>query len=278
MDDTLLNSWLMWSSSSIKPRWWTSESWMLVFNWYNLHNWISRRIINSNHDDLWKVAYETYDYPRADWWNALSKYYRTKTIVLNMSLCSPTEEWLNDLIDELKFQTSKTQWFLDIIINWIVRRREATLISLEFWRKSFNVNRLWNVVLRFECVNPLSFTLSSNTNTYSWISGAYATEINYTWKVVAYPTIYINVSSETNLNTFSINMNWYVFTINEEISAWNLIQIDWESKLVRIDWNVISYDWPFPAIEPWLNHIEISLNSWAIANYDIVFIYKNLYL
>ena len=276
MDDTLLNSWLLWNAPSKKQQ--SSESWMFIFNWYNLHNWTTRRIINSNHDDLWSVAFETYDYPRADWWNALSKYYRKKTITLTMSITSPTEEWLNDLIDELKFQTSKTQWFLDIIINWIVRRRTATLTSLKFWRQSFNVNRIWNVVLTFECINPLSFSLASNTKTFNWISGDYITEIVYTWKVIAYPTIYLLIQSATNLNNFNIDMNWYLFTINETISQWDVVVIDWETKMVKINWNIVAYDWPFPAIEPWLNHIETSLNSWALANYDMIFIYKNLFL
>jgi len=276
MDDILLNSWLLWNAWQKKLK--KAESWMFIFNWYNLHNWTTRKIINSNHDDLWSMAFETYNYPRADWWNALSKYYRTKTITMTMSLTAPTEEWLNDLIDELKFQTSKTQWYLDIIINGIVRRREATLTSLQFWRQSYNVNRIWTVQLRFECVNPLSFTLTSITNTFSWISGAYATEINYTWKVVAYPTIYLIVQAEYDLNSFSIDMNWYIFTINQSILPWDLITIDWETKLVKINGVIVPYNWPFPAIEPWLNHIETSLNSWALANYDMIFIYKNLFL
>ena len=277
MDDILLNSWLLWSSSK-KKKTEFADSWMFVFNWYNLHNWTTRRITNSNHDDLWRIAFETYDYPRTDWWNALSKYYRKKTITLTMSISSETQEWLNDLIDEIKFQTSKTQWFLDIIINWLVRRRQATLVSLTFWRQSFNVNRCWNVVLTFDCISPLAFDLAPTTETYSWISWNYITEFIYSWKVITYPTIYIIINSATSLNSFSIKMNWYVFTISQSLSANDLIIIDWESKLAKINWITVAYDWPFPAIEPWLNHVEVNLNNWWTANYDLIFIYKNLFL
>lgn len=277
MDNILLNSWLLWNAPKGKKSKF-SESGMFIFNWYNLHNWINRRVITSDHDDLWKVAYETYNYSRADGWNALSKYYRTKTITITMSLSADDEKGLNDLIDELKFQTSKMQGYLDIIINWLVRRREATLTWLKFWRKSYNVNFLQNVVLTFQCVNPSAFNLTSITNRYSGLSGNFATEINYSWKVDCYPTIYIVVQSETDLTGFQIDMNGYKFNISWEYEAGDFIIIDWETKLVKVNGVITSYRWPFPVIEPGLNHIEISLNSWAIANYDMIYIYKKLFL
>ena len=277
MDNVLLNDGLLWSGKkqkgSIQP-----DSWMFVFNWYNLHNWTSRRVTNSNHDDLWEIELEDYDAPRTDGGFVLNKFYRSKTIVITLCLTSPTAEWLNDLIDDLKFQTSKTQGFLDIIINWVVRRREATLTSLKFWRQNYNITFVQNVVLTFKCVNPLAFSLANITNTYNWISGNYVTEINYSWKVNCFPTIYFLVHSQTDLETISVDFNWYVFTIDEEIDAGDVLEVDGESKLVKLNWNVIYYNWPFPVLEPWLNHIEIMTNEWALINYDLIFIYKKLFL
>jgi hypothetical protein len=208
----------------------------------------------------------------------LWKYYRKKTITITLSLVAPDRDWLEELIDELKFNTSKTQWFLDIIIAWKVRRRTATLTSLQFWRQSFNVNRVWNVVLTFECINPLSFDLADTSYTYSEINGAYSLEINYTWKVVAFPTLYLIVHSQSNLSTINLNVNWYLFTINHAISDWEFVVIDWDSKLAKINWTSIVYSWPFPAFEPWMNHVDVSFNSWASIVYDLIFIYKNMFL
>lgn len=280
MDDILLNSGLLWSAGNSNQSWGGGgeSSWMFIFNWFSLDNGKTRRVINSNHDDLWSVSFETYDYPRADGGNALSKYYRKKTISITMSLSAPDREGLENLIDELKFQTSKTQWFLDIIIAGVVRRRTATLTSLQFWRQSFNVNRIWNVVLTFECINPLSFTLNDISHTYKDISGDYALEIIYEWKVITYPTIYIIVRSQTNLNTFNIDMNGYLFSVNHELEAGEFLVIDGDSKLAKINGSNVVYDWPFPALEPWLNHIEITTNTWASVSYDLIFIYKNLFL
>ena len=277
MDNILLNSWLLWSAPWKK--WWTqSESWMFIFNWYNLHNWTTRRVINSNHDDLWEIAFEKYNAPISDGWFAMNKYYRTKTITITMCLTSATWEWLNDLIDELKFQTSKMEWYLDIIINWMVRRRTATLTSLKIWKKNYNISFVQNVALTFQCVNPLSFNLTSITNTFNWISWNYVTEIIYNGKVNCNPSIYLIIKNESDLNSFAIDMNWYLFTISREFETNDLLIIDWETKLAKLNWTTIDYNWPFPMIEPWLNHIEIKVNAWALINYDMIFIYKKLFL
>lgn len=277
MNNNVLNSLLLWNAPKST---WTEikDSWRFVFNWYNLHDWKTRIVQQSNHDDLWTKNVETFNYARADWWNVIGQYYRTKRISLVMSLIASTEQWLNDLIDELKFATSGVQWNLDIIINWLVRRREATLVSLKFWRKSYNINVLQNIELTFDCVNPFAFNLTSISKTYSWLSWNYVAEIMYSWKVVCYPTIYVMINSETWLDNFRIEQNNYLFNIDHELNSWDFLIIDWETKIARLNWTPIEYSWPFPAIEPWLNNIEMWINDWALANYDVVYIYKKLYL
>ena len=277
MNNNVLNSLLLWNAPKST---WTEikDSWRFVFNWYNLHDWKTRIVQQSNHDDLWTKNVETFNYARADWWNVIAQYYRTKRISLVMSLIASTEQWLNDLIDELKFATSGVQWNLDIIINWLVRRREATLISLKFWRKHYNINAIQNIELTFDCVNPFAFNLTSISKTFSWLSWNYVAEIMYSWKVVCYPTIYVMINSETWLDNFRIEQNNYLFNIDHELNAWDFLIIDWETKIARLNWTPIEYTWPFPAIEPWLNNIEMWINDWALANYDVVYIYKKLYL
>lgn len=277
MNTNVLNSLLLWnapksSGTEIK------DSGKFVFNWYNLHDWITKIVNQSDHDDLWTKTFETFNYARADGWNAIAQYYRTKRITLRMTLKSKTEEWLNDLIDELKFATSGLQWNLDIIINWLVRRWEATLVWLKLWRRGFNITFIQNVELSFDCINPFAFNLNSISKTFSWISGNYVAEIMYSWKVVCYPTIYVMINSASTLDNFRIEQNKYLFNIDYEFTAWDFLIIDWESKLAKVNWTPVEYTWPFPAIEPWLNNIEMGINNWALANYDVVYIYKKLYL
>ena len=277
MNNSVLNSQLLWNSpkstgTEIK------DSGKFVFNGYNLHDGITKIVNNSDHDDLGTMSFETYNYSRADWGNAIAKYYRTKRITIKMTLKSATEEWLNDLIDELKFATSGLQGNLDIIINWLVRRRQATLIWLKFGRKGHNITFIQNVELSFDCINPFAFNLTSISKTYSWISWNYAIELLYSWKVVCYPTIYVMINSQSWLDNFRIEQNWYLFNIDHELNAWDFLIIDWETKLAKINWTPVEYSWPFPAIEPWLNNIELWINDGALANYDVVYIYKKLYL
>ena len=273
--DRTINTAILWDAKDVQRN---ILDGIFSFNGWNLDNGQNIRVIQSNHDDLWTVQFDTYDTPLQDGWWVLWKYYRKKTIQLVLSVNGNTQEWLNVLIDEIKYQTSKTEWTLRIVINWVVRERTATCTSLKFNRKNYNVSRAGNVVLTFTCVNPLSFNLTSITNTYTGISGNYATELNYSWKVNCYPSIYLIIKSETWLNSFSIDMNWYLFTISNEFEAGDFIIIDGETKLAKLNWTVITYSWPFPIIEPWLNHIEIKVNSGALVNYDMIFIYKKLFL
>ena len=276
MDSFLLNSWVLnWTSTTEEV---ISTSASFSFDWYSLDNWTTRRITYSDHDNLWTIAYETYDFPRIDWWDALARYYRNKNITIKLCLKASSNEWLNDLIDELKLATNKVQWNLDIIINWIVRRRKATLTKLDFWRQAYNIDFLQDVTLTFSCINPISFNLSSISETYNWLSGNFAAEISYTWKVSCFPTIYLIIQWVNDLSKITIEMNWYFLHISEEFLPWDVVLIDWESKLVKINWVNHKYSWPFPVLESWINHMEITLNSWWLANYNAVLIYQKKYL
>jgi hypothetical protein len=55
------------------------------------------------------VDFQTFANPDSDGGGILSKYYRTKTINLTLSIKQPTEEQLDALIDEIKYRTSKTE-------------------------------------------------------------------------------------------------------------------------------------------------------------------------
>lgn len=277
MNNILLNNWLLWNAPFSKATD-IRDSGKIIFNWYNLHDLRNKIVWFSDHDDLWSINYETYNYSRADWWNALAKYYRTKRITMQLTLKANSEEELNDLIDEFKLQTSAMQGNLDIIINWLVRRWEATVISLEFWRKNYNITFCQNVKIVFDCVNPFAFNLTSISKSYYWCSWTFVSEFIYSWKVNCYPTFYIIFNNASDLSEFYIDANWYLFEIDQEINAWDILIIDGQTKLAKLNWVVIPYKWPFPIIQPWLNNFEFSLQSGALANYDVVFIYKKYFL
>ena len=137
MMDKVINSQLLWDAPKIQRN---VMDWKFTFNGWNLDNGSSVRVIQSNHDDIGTVQFDTYNTPLQDWWWVLWKYYRQKTIQFTLSVDGWSEQWLNDLIDEIKYQTSKTEWQLRIIINWVVREWTATCTSLKFNRNNYNVN------------------------------------------------------------------------------------------------------------------------------------------
>lgn len=276
MDQTLLNSGLLWSSpQKIKKE---SESWNFIFDWFNLNDGVRFRLIESNHDDVGSIAYETFNSPRSDGGSALSKYYRTKTINLTIVISWQSEEELNDAIDDLKLATSKMEWFLDITINGIVRRWKATLTGLKFNRRSYNVDFLQNVQLSFSCVDPIAFAVNPMTETFSQVSWMIEFEISYTWKVSTDPTIYLIMNQALWLNEINIETNWFLLNIQKVINTGDVITIDGESKLVKVNWTAVVYSWPFPIMESWINHFSISMNEESLTNYDAVIIYQKKFI
>ena len=255
-----INTALLWTA----PKWIKLfHDWVFMFNNWNLDNWSNIRVIASNHDDIWTIDFDTYKTPLQDWWWVLWKYYRTKTIEFILSVSADSEESLNDLIDEIKFQTSKTEWILKIIINWITRMRTATCVSLKFNRKSFNVNRCWNIVLTFNCVNPHS-QLQNPTNesfvaqtwTYSWV-------FFYVWRAESFPTLQLSIDSWT-ATWMSFELNWYTITIDTSLTAWDVITFDWEKKEVLVNNTEVAYTWPFTPVIYWDNVFTIT-NEWTFS-------------
>jgi len=256
--DRTINTQLLWTA----PKWsQVLYGWIYMFNWRNLDNWRNIRVISSNHDDIWAIDFDTYKTPLEDWWWVLWKYYRTKTIQLVVSVSADTENSLNDLIDELKYQISKTEWKLTIIINWVVRERTATCTSLKFNRQSFNVNRCWNVVLTFTCVNPHSHLETATTFDFVSKTWTFQSWIVYEWRAETYPRLSITMDSWTS-SWMSFQLNWYTITITTSLTSWDIIIFDWENKKATVNWTEVVYSWPFTPLKYGENIFSIT-NSWT---------------
>ena len=243
-----------------------------AFNWRSLDNWTSVRVIGCDYDDIWTIDFETYKTPLEDWWWVLWKYFRTKKITFQLSIKSSSLEWLNNLIDEIKYQTSPTQKKLTIIINWVVRIRTATMISLKFNRQSYNMNWLWNVSLTFSCVNPFSYLLLPSSVSEIWLTWNHQSWVIYNWRADSYPTL--TITATTSATWLSFTLNWYTISITETLPAnWVLI-FDWETKKATLNWTEIHYSWPFTPLKYWENIFSINY-TWTFT-YNLSFFTKFL--
>ena len=280
MDRILLNQWALWGDaySSI----WgggggeiIGDSWF-AFDWFSLHraDW-SIRVKACDYDDIWAMDFNTFKNPDNDWGGVLSKYYRTKTINISLSITKETEEELDDLIDELKYRTSKTEWYLDIFVWAFRRRRTATLTSLKFNRKYYNVTRCGEVQLSFQCTNPHGRGKEIKSLTFQSLWSDYTEEILYNGSARSdfKMTFIVNTASATKL---TVKVNWYKQEITTNISDGDIITYDGEEKEIKVNGVNQRYSWPFEQLKRGMNNIRIQF-EWTI-NYDLSVIYKEKYL
>lgn len=79
LNGALLNEWLLWNAVKAKDTGWDIAGGSFVFNWYNL-NGGKLRVMESNHDDVGAIDFDTYENPRYDGGGVLGKFYRKKQL------------------------------------------------------------------------------------------------------------------------------------------------------------------------------------------------------
>lgn len=265
--DRTINTALLWTAPKIKVEFLEG---VFTFNGFNLDNWKNVRVVSSNHDDIGTMDFDTYKTPLQDWGWVLWKYYRKKTIDLVLSIKADTPEEFNDLIDEIKYQTSQTEWTLKITINWKTREWKATCTSLKFNRNNYNLTWIWNVALTFTCVNPHSQERDPLTTNFIWKSWTFQSSIIYEWKAETYPKLYLTMDSGSSA-WMMFELNWFVIQINETLTAWDVIVFDWETKSVFVNNVEVVYTWPFTPLTYWENIYSIT-NDWTFSGSLIYFV------
>ena len=227
------------------------------FNWYNLANGTTVRVVSCNSDDFWKIDFETFDYAMQDWGWVLGRYFRTHTINIWISITEETHEKLLALMDEIKYQCSAVQAPLRIKSWEVVREWTATCTAIKFNRQAHNVDWLGNVQLTFQCVNPHSHSLkplSLNITSQTWL---YKYSIGYLGRATSFFTL--NMAIET-AGTYAIyyKINWFKVQIaSRAYTVWDIVKFDWITKKVTINDNEVEYTGSFRPMNYWDNPIEI---------------------
>ena len=252
---TIVNGRLLWQWNNAEIMTWNAD---FSFNWYNLANGTTVRVLNHNADDWWAVDFETFKYAQQDWGWVLWRYFRTQTINIVLSIREDTPELLSALMDEIKFQCYKIEWALRIKSFWVVREWQATCTEVKFNRKWYNVNWLWDVHLVFKATNPHAHAIkpiSLNVTSQTW---QYKSSLSYIWRAPSFMTL--NMLIETwwtyvlsyKLNGFTISLASHTYT------AWDIVKLDWVSKKATINDVEVEYTWSFRPLNYWDNPIEIN--------------------
>ena len=71
---TIVNGRLLWQWNNAEIMSWNAD---FSFNWYNLANWTTVRVLSHNADDWWAVDFETFKYAQQDGGGVLSRYQNT---------------------------------------------------------------------------------------------------------------------------------------------------------------------------------------------------------
>ena len=254
---TIVNGRLLWQWNSALTMMWNAT---FSFNWYNLANWTTTKVIKCNSDDLWNVDLEKFNYAQQDGWWVYGRYFRAHTINITLSIQEETHEKLLNLMDEIKFQCSALQAPLRIKSGEIVREWTATCTAIKFNRESYNINWLWSVELTFVAQNPHSHALKPISKDITSQTWQYKSSISYIWRASSFLTL--NMIIETwwtyalsfKLNGFTISLKSRTYTV------WDIVKLDWVTKEATINDVEVEYTWSFRPLNYWDNPIEI--NYW----------------
>lgn len=256
---TIVNGRLLWEWNNALMMTWNAD---FSFNWYNLANWTTTRVLSHNADDWWAVDFETFKYALQDWWWVLWRYFRTQTINIKLSITEETPEKLFALMDEIKYQCYKVEWALRIKSFWIVREWQATCTDIKFNRESFNIDWLWNVQLTFKATNPHAHAIKPISIDITSQTGVYKSSIWYLWRANSYFSLSMAIETAW---TYAIyyKINWYrLLLASRTYAVWDIIIFDWPSKKVLINDNEVEYTWSFRPLSYWDNPFELSY-SWT---------------
>lgn len=252
---TIVNGRLLWQWNNAVLMTWNAT---FSFNWYNLANGTTTRVVSCNSDDLWKIDFETFNYPMQDWWWVLWRYFRTHTINITLSICEDTHEKLLALMDEIKYQCSAIEWALRIKSWELVRERTATCTELHFNREYYNINWLWKVQLTFKATNPHSHALKPISKDITQQTWQYKASLSYLGRATSFFSLSMAIES-TWTYTLNYKINWFTLSIaSRSYTAGDIVKFDWPTKKATINWNEVEYSWSFRPLNYWDNPFEIN--------------------
>lgn len=247
-----------------------------IFDWYSLDT-NNIRIQTVNHDDIWNIDLATFNAPRVDGWWVLGHYYTDKDIEIKLTLKADTSAELNTLIDELKKRTRKTEWLLEILVNWEYRVCNASITNLKFNRQFFHITFCSTIDISFKTMDPhwRAKTSIASTEAITW---DIETWIDNLWTVETDCKYYFIFEGSWNAVSKVKIIIWDFFIqVDETITNNDVLIIDWIEKLVSLNGTNIDYTWSFPELDVWFNPVDISFWSSDTVNCSMTYIYPKRY-
>lgn len=227
--------------------------------WYLIKTWNE---FDRTNIDLW-----AYVSSLIDWWWVFSKKYWNQTITFSLFIQWENENDLIDKIDLLKWAIQWVEWNLDLRVKDQIRTYKATCswVSVPNFRWDFVddvvvsfliTSWVWQVKQRTERL------VANQTDDFEAI-------ISNNGTYEAFPIIYFITKNWTDLSEIEIitknvwETTWNPLIITETITDTNIIIVDYQTKVITINWVEVPYTWFMTPLNPWLNALEFNF-TWTL--------------
>jgi hypothetical protein len=228
-----------------------------------------------NNDDFASVDMDIFANPLDDW-NTLSSYYlRGREITAKGSIYRNNGEDLNNELDRVKSVLAIPWQILSVKVNGEVREAVAYCSGITFDRQHYNIN-----FIRYD----VKFTITNeswNSRKYQvvstlWVTSTLVEEVINIWRYKAKPIIIVTMNSASSVDELNLVMWTYNITINETLSASDIIEINREDQTVKINGAEVDYTGRIPLLEQWRNPYTVTM-TWTYS-YDITIKYKKTFI
>lgn len=257
----MLNQWTL-NSSPLNSSVSQNQSWSVVlddiiFDGYGLQN---TNIVVSD-ANFWEnptTDLQTYRNPKSDWGAVIDRFYSERNIKISGTLYGSSSDDLNDRIDTLKKVLSKKEWYLDVKFNDTYRRVKATMINTDIiQRKHYDITRC-KFSISFKALEPFRYNKDMDYKMRENVSTAISEDITNTWSVYSEPVINMSFKSATSVNQIILSIGTKQITINEDIVANDIIEIDSINKKVMLNNDEVDFDGWFPVLQAGVNILSMT--------------------
>ncbi len=228
-----------------------------------------------NFDDIAEIDVYKYRNALKNGWTIYDRRYREKTFDITITFISDTLENLENEIRNLK-ASLEVGWEF-----WKIEKEISLKINVKL--TDFSVSRLrvsWTTVkIKMLTMDPFWAAVSSTTvidegNVWSF-NGSF-TILNSKIRGYVKHTLFLNTVTGT-INQMTLTLWGFPIVINQTLTSWKTIILDWINNDVFLDWVKVKYLWQFPELEVWTPYtLTVTFAGGGTVNlFDLYTIYEN---
>jgi len=243
-------------------------------SWYAIKNW--------NELSLDNVILEEYVSEIIDGWTIIDKRYWNKRVLFNLFIQGSDHNDLINKIQQLKRDLNEKNGKLYITRAWVSYMYTATCSSIVFPDPNPTKDFLDDVQISFIITSPHGnieepevIQLITETTDFEKI-------INNTWTYKSYPKVILIGRVWASITDVNIELKkvweitWNDVFINEAIGNWDVLIVDYNEKVVTINWTEIPFTWFLTPLEVGNNVFDFTFSG--TVDLDVYIIYNKVFL